>query len=693
MKAVFLKELREGTKWALAIFGVLGMLVLFEIRKANPFIIYQLDQQKLVFFAPLAGLLMGIAQSFFEARSDNWAFVVHRPLSRRALFTAKCSAGLLLLYLSLALPCLLAAAWAAQPGNVATPFHWRALVPMLADILNAGSFYFAGIVVTLHKARWFGSRLLPLGLGVGTSFGLVMMPDFWQAAAIALVGLTIGGLAAWNVFASGGTAERGGAPRLALGAMIFAGAVGIGCLFIDLAGVLGSSVIWHDLRLDRDGTALRVSWRMEGSERTCIITDAEGKPVAKYEGIDVNDPANADRFVQFSNVVFDDRFVPWPYSMDSRGYRKPDIVRLRAVANTTGSRDTAIASNPGGQVIATSVANNTTRVPFICVLDAQDAIIKLYDPVTHTLLGSVGPTGSSFDQAQPGARFPGKPLNLFFQANNHTLAFATEVYWLELDHRRVRRLFTAQPDDPVISACEIRPQNDPRAVLLTRNQLRVMKPSGETVLAVPFNLDTRKLFFQFAVLPSNGHFVVRAVPLPGEDAENPQQILEYTSDGKLARHTKIAQLADDVSPTALRRTATVGAVWPPVLLPLYTLGNLDYVFETDYRRCRSLLVRWLLVTSLLCGAGTRILCRRFGFGRGKTLAWIVTNLLLGPAGVVVMLSLNDWPAREVCAACGKSRLVGRRECTSCGAALPPPALDGREIFEPEGAFQGVGPAH
>ena len=134
----------------------------------------------------------------------------------------------------------------------------------------------------------------------------------------------------------------------------------------------------------------------------------------------------------------------------------------------------------------------------------------------------------------------------------------------------------------------------------------------------------------------------------------------------------------------------MGAVWPPVLLPLYTLGNLDFVFETDYRRCWSLLVRWLLVSSLLCGAGTLILCRRFGFGMGKTLAWIVTNLLLGPAGVVVMLSLNDWPAREVCAACGKNRLVGRRKCTCCGAGLPSPALDGREIFEPEDAFQAVG---
>ena len=60
---------------------------------------------------------------------------------------------------------------------------------------------------------------------------------------------------------------------------------------------------------------MRLTWTLTGNERSCVIADADGKPYAKYEGFDVDDPANADRFVQFSNVVFDDRFVPWPYSV------------------------------------------------------------------------------------------------------------------------------------------------------------------------------------------------------------------------------------------------------------------------------------------------------------------------------------------------------------------------------------------
>jgi hypothetical protein len=77
-----------------------------------------------------------------------------------------------------------------------------------------------------------------------------------------------------------------------------------------------------------------------------------------------------------------------------------------------------------------------------------------------------------------------------------------------------------------------------------------------------------------------------------------------------------------------------------------------------------------------------LMARRCGFGVRKTIAWFLANLILGPAGIVVMLSLNDWPAREICESCGGKRIVGRRKCSRCGSPLSPPAVDGREIFEP-----------
>jgi hypothetical protein len=691
MKAMFVKELRENAKWAAAIAGVFGVIVLLEIRKGNPFLLNQLAQQKLVYFAPLAGFLMGVAQTFFEMRPDNWAFVVHRPASRGSMFTAKSAAGLLLLYTALAVPCLLAAFWAARPGNVATPFHARSVLPFVADIFNSSCFYFAGMVLTLRNARWFGSRLLPLGLAVGSSLAILAVPDFWQAILFSCAGLAISAAAAWNVFATGGTAERGGASSLALGAMMFLGALGIALVLADFVGVFNTIPIWHDVRLDRDGNPLRITWTWDGTARTCTVADVVGQPLAEYQGVDVDDPASADRFVQFSNLVVDDDSVSWPYSMEQRGYRNlvPETVRLKAVAKPRAASDTHIASSDGN-VIALPTVSGAPRVPYICVLDSLDEIIKLYDPVTHVLLGTVGPAGFAAAQAPPGERFPTKPLNLMFQADTHTLAFPSVVYWMELDKRRVRPLFTAEPDDPVVSACELPPQNDPTVVILTRHKLEVLKSSGDVVFAAPFVLDKRKYYFQFAVLPSNHHLVVRAVPLPKFVDSNPQQVLEYGVDGTLARQVSLAQRADDVSPRQLRRTATMGAIWPPALFPLYAYWNLDWIFETDYRRCWSPLLWSMLASSLTCGAIALFLGSRIGFGIGKTAAWSVANMLLGPAGVVVMLSLNDWPARETCVACGRARFIGRRECSRCAALLPQPKFDGREIFEPLEAFQPVG---
>src|SRR5215475_8489354 len=108
MKFILLKELRENAKWALLIFGSFGLLVLLAVRTGDPFILNHLVQDRTIYIFPLAGLLMGVAQSFFETRPDNWAFIVHRPVSRGIVFSAKCLAGLLLLYFALLTPCLLA---------------------------------------------------------------------------------------------------------------------------------------------------------------------------------------------------------------------------------------------------------------------------------------------------------------------------------------------------------------------------------------------------------------------------------------------------------------------------------------------------------------------------------------------------------------------------------------------------------
>src|SRR4051794_28871724 len=144
MKTVFQRELRENLKWAGVIFAVLMFVVYRHIRTPMPSMLFEISKSFLVFFGPLGGLVMGVMQSVFETKPDNWAFVVHRPVPRMQIFVAKCAAGLLLVYVALLAPCLLMAAWMAKPGNVAVPFQWRMLGSVAIDVLSAGCFYFAG---------------------------------------------------------------------------------------------------------------------------------------------------------------------------------------------------------------------------------------------------------------------------------------------------------------------------------------------------------------------------------------------------------------------------------------------------------------------------------------------------------------------------------------------------------------------
>jgi len=53
----------------------------------------------------------------------------------------------------------------------------------------------------------------------------------------------------------------------------------------------------------------------------------------------------------------------------------------------------------------------------------------------------------------------------------------------------------------------------------------------------------------------------------------------------------------------------------------------------------------------------------------------------GPPGLLLMLAVEQWPARIACLGCGKPRVVSRDACEHCSARHAAPAPDGTEIFE------------
>jgi hypothetical protein len=93
----------------------------------------------------------------------------------------------------------------------------------------------------------------------------------------------------------------------------------------------------------------------------------------------------------------------------------------------------------------------------------------------------------------------------------------------------------------------------------------------------------------------------------------------------------------------------------------------------------------VLLNAAISAAICFLLARRFAFSRGRCLAWSLCGLLFGPCGPLLMLAVEQWPARLICHACHKARVVTRDTCEHCAAAQAPPAPDGTEIFEPAAA--------
>ena len=151
---VFLRELRENLKWGMMIFAVRWPSSSMTLRDAETMLMFRLLE--FVWLAPLAGLLMGAVQTIFETKPDNWGFAVHRPVPRSASVHRQVCGGFAAAVRGPDRSLPGRGGVGGGPGNLPIPFQSRMVCPTLADALNAGCYYFAGIVLTLRRARWLG---------------------------------------------------------------------------------------------------------------------------------------------------------------------------------------------------------------------------------------------------------------------------------------------------------------------------------------------------------------------------------------------------------------------------------------------------------------------------------------------------------------------------------------------------------
>jgi hypothetical protein len=691
MKALILKEWREHLKWV-PLPGLVILLV-FSIEKPLEPMPVDTDPYYYCLTAVVFAAALGFLQIVFEAHGDKRSLLLHRPLSPSRIFLAKALAGVSLYLLALGIPFVCLETWKARPGNMPAPYHWRTSLPWLADILTGPVYYFAGMLMAQRAARWYGSRGLALAGAFSCSYLVWALPEFWHAlVAIGIIGSLVG-VAAWGSFSAGG--EYASQPRLAKAglAMTFLAALLI-------LSMLGKQMIgeWSDsgfrwvYGIDRQGRMMAAPL-VDTLGYLAPWTDLNGQELP-----DLNQPmfpmydGKGDSSIEAPGVVME---TPLHWSYRNRG-------RFYVEFNND--------SKPGNEV---------------WYFDQTEGRLVGYDRFYHQLVGRFGPDGFTPAGVRPGERFHGE-LRYYTRSRWYAeappyLVCSDGVYTVDLARRTIRTFFTPAAGETVTFGwpCEDKIHREWKRVFVsTDKSLHVLTEDGAPVLSVPRVQDRRKdkYIVRLGGLENPERYFASYGPThwlwslaePGEFKSTPFHFHEYDTSGHELAHRRGLQrplpaasyakaLFGAVTPMT-EAAALVGASrylrwearrkggnWKPLLLNYlensrYYIPDTSVFEETPSGSVPGYIA--LIVLSAAAGAiGCWLLARRYAFSRGRRIMWALVGLFFGWVGWLLMLVLQDWPARVSCPTCRQLRVVTRDRCEHCGGLHAPPASDGTEIFE------------
>jgi hypothetical protein len=224
LKALMLKELRDVRGIAVLALLIYTFLLTYAILPALwwdyvpvaqmwengrpsetmlPFIRDSFTPRFLVASAVLA-VALGLWQSVGETKRGTFAFLLHRPVTRRQIIVLKLSVGVTTYLLCAAIPLLAYSFWAATPGTHAGPFEWSMSWPAWTRWWATTLVYAGAFLTGIRPARWYGTRLLPLivavvGFAISAEIALnapqampwvclaILAADIWLISAILFV--------------------------------------------------------------------------------------------------------------------------------------------------------------------------------------------------------------------------------------------------------------------------------------------------------------------------------------------------------------------------------------------------------------------------------------------------------------------------------------------------------------------------
>lgn len=656
MKALFWKEWRENLKWGLLAMAAIAVAMVYALRQGGDSVDsswagLQNEQFLTVtaFGFPIIALALGFLQILTELRRDQWAFLLHRPVTRLQVFWGKALPGTALYLLAGGLPLAASAYWLSLPGSIAAPFDIRQILPGAVNLLTGLAYYYAALLISILPGRWYVRKVLPLAAALlGSTFSnTIILSLAVTGPVIVLTSLLI---AAASAHATSGLFRR----------MSIVGKCGI--LSVYLLGLLVvltilssawtmivpfSPVTEQQYRVGKNGEVLRVTTRANWYEKVETLDGQQIKPEKRaFEWADFLSPSSLN------------------YSGNSlmRDFRSP------------------------GLYFAKESSNKSAPLAWYYINDM--GVFRLYSTETKMPLGVLGPNGyASIENSAMAGRF-----HLASDAYAHTWFIVAKdgMFIPFLDGRSIEKIYSTPPGENIIAGAslgELRKNDKTPATYAIglEKSIQIVSTSGlGPRITPPFALDEFKDIDVYR--PHNGGYLL----LFNRSFSQSSELIVASPEGKIIRQQTLPSLyhytPQSLSTWLSEAIAPVGArlLGHGIIKFLQFFENESYFAVTAYSEAqkREEMLNWLAAAGvgLLCAAFIQLPLKREQFA-GQRLAWTVFAFFFGVFGLLAFWIANDWPRRVACPSCGRKRSVERETCEHCGAGWPAPKQDGTEIWE------------
>ncbi len=686
MISVIWKELRENLKWAFPAMLVLGGAEYFGLRGdsqeqagyyyvgANGITLCNTSFLTVTMFGCAAmGFLLGLIQIIPELKRDRWAALRHLPISRSTLFGSKVLAGLLLYVFAAGLPFLFSIWWTAAPGHFSAPFVPGMIRPGAADMSAGVIYYFAGLLLALHRGGWIGLRCLPLLAAIHVSFFALntnLCRLAVEATAAMAMPLCIAGWGAMLDASLIGTRPR--LSRWAFWLIAFYGICGLG----DLTGSFLKTV-----QISSNSKFIEYLFSDEGVP---MIVTSKSNIIVAVNGID-GTPLTGPKF-QPSYVVSHRRYFNNVTShIGSDHGRAPDERWYNYRQTNSYLWPLGIYEYPHREQWFNLVEQRKlvgyrlqTKEPIgrlgwngFLPLDAQSASY----PANVTFGYSEADFGYLWSQEKVSAVLFPKQESIELSLPASGPIYGVQSEWANIEGGGSVNVV---------------------AVALASG-VAVYDQKGGLIAMLPFHQDIDH--WGKVELGMNGtmdRFYLHYAPSDWIDGKTASRMPSYFEEldpkGNVLHTYTLPPLPHFNSPRPWLDYVRDG-----LKSPAYYFGEMVYrkaggelgsqrlrkALQKQWTADRSRTVQIALtisIMSLLCSTAVFLWARRIDLSRSQAFAWAGFVLAFNIAGVILFRWASDWPVRVSCPHCSGFRKPEGEACPHCGGDWPSPPENGMEIF-------------